>query len=53
MTMPCDKPDFYVNVRRGMVEYILGPISNDAIHPEQDKPGYLRLQRTRDRAERA
>ena len=45
MTMPGEKPDFYVNVRRGSVEHLLGPLADDVIHPEQNMPGYLRLKR--------
>lgn len=45
MTMPGGRPDFYVSFSRKSIEFILGPIHDDVIHPDQDQPGYLRLKR--------
>ena len=45
MTMPGSNPDFYVDMSRETVEKLLGRLKDDAIHPEQEKPGWLRLRR--------
>ena len=45
MTMPGSNPDFYLDMSRETVEQLLGRLEDGVIHPEQEKPGWLRLRR--------